>query len=155
MDAYRARRIAEHAHGGGRDRFGEPTIDHVRRVVASVSAAARSAAWLHDVLEATGLSRSELRRAGASDLELAAIEMLTRDGDDSRYLEHVSSIALTPGRAGDLAREVKRADLTDRIAQSHRFTACVGAPPYEAALALLDPEARHAHPMQAMRPGGG
>ena len=58
----------------------------------------------------------DLRDAGASDEELRAVELLTRtpSGDPAEYEAHVRRIAQAPGRAGDLARAVKRADLRDR-----------------------------------------
>ena len=68
---------AEHrpcGHTGRRDRFGEPLIEHVERVAATVPDDARATAYLHDVLEHSdttvdelegeGLTRSSSRRCG-------------------------------------------------------------------------------------------
>ena len=50
--ASRAREIAEEAHAGEMKRTGEPMIDHVRRVAASVFGEdAVTVAWLHDLPE--------------------------------------------------------------------------------------------------------
>jgi (p)ppGpp synthase/HD superfamily hydrolase len=74
MDATIARSIAHAAHTGRRDRFGEPLIEHVERVAATVPDDARATAYLHDVLEHSdttvdelegeGLTRSSSRRCG-------------------------------------------------------------------------------------------
>jgi hypothetical protein len=78
MDASIARNIAHAGHVGRKDRFGEPVIQHVERVAAAVSPDAHAVAFLHDVLEHSDTTVAELTAAGATPLDLAALELLTR-----------------------------------------------------------------------------
>jgi hypothetical protein len=121
-----ARAAAHQLHGGQRNRFGEPMIDHVARVQAAVPAEARTVAWLHDVLEGSGVTCDELRARGLTAVEVEALELLTHAPTES-YKSYVGRIARARGPAGALARAVKLADLDDHLA--HR-TIPAGAPPY-------------------------
>jgi hypothetical protein len=110
-----ARAIARTAHKGQQSTGGSPLIDHVQRVAAAVPEHARVTAWLHDVLERSDLTISQLRVRGVSPVELSALVLLTRpEGDD--YRSYVQRIADAPGPAGALARVVKLADLDDHLA---------------------------------------
>jgi hypothetical protein len=139
MRATTARAIAQRAHAGQLDPGREPLLDHVRRVALASPRRARSVAWLHEVLEQTDISEQQLLAQGLSDEELRALRLLVRaPGDRSvtGYLAHVRMIARSAGLAGVLARDVKRADLTDRI--GHRALRRDGwSPPYEQGLAIL------------------
>jgi hypothetical protein len=139
MTAATARAIAQNAHAGQLDPGREPLLDHVTRVARSSPRRARSVAWLHEVLEQTDISEQELLTEGLSDDELRALRLLVRaPGDRSvlGYLEHIRRIARSAGLAGVLARDVKRADLEDRI--EHRARRRDGwSPPYEQGLAIL------------------
>lgn len=140
MTAQAARRLAERVHAHDLDRYGTPLLAHVRRVAALVPREARTVAWLHEVLESTDLDLDALRAAGAGEDEVLAVQLLTRDpaGDAAAYEEHVRRIADAPGRAGDLARAVKRADLQDRMLHQEPCAAGVPArPPYRRALSVL------------------
>ncbi len=139
-----ARAFAERVHGRTLDRYGVPLMNHVRRVVADVPAHAKAVAWLHEVLECSHASVGELRRAGASEDEVAAVRLLTRDTrDEVGYAEHIRSIAEAPGRSGALARTVKRSDLADRLRHQHDASGAPGPgrPPYRYALESLTAEA--------------
>ena len=96
-------------------------------------------AWLHEILECSDVSRDELRAAGATDVELAAIELLTRDprADADVYLAHIVEVANTPGEAGELARAVKRTDLGDRLVHGGAAAVAGSRPPYRKALRAL------------------
>jgi hypothetical protein len=59
-----ARGIAYYSHHGRRDRLGDLQIEHVTRVVAAVPPAARTTAWLHDVLEDSDTPCAALREGG-------------------------------------------------------------------------------------------
>ena len=135
-----ARRLAALLHGDGLDRYGQPLLDHVRRVAAAVPLDARVVGWLHEVLECTATSAQELRALGVSEDEIRAVELLTRDleaGADA-YAAHIARIAEAPDRAGRLARVVKRADLRDRLLHQPTSGASgVIRPPYGDALARL------------------
>lgn len=125
MDTAEARGIAYAAHCASRDRRGELVIEHVARVAAAVPPEARTAAWLHDVLEKTRTTLDELRQRGLSGVDDEALALLTRPDDES-YEAHVLRIAHAPGPAGRVARTVKLADLDDHLACPW---AC-GDPPY-------------------------
>ena len=134
-----AQGLAERVHAGSLDRYGLPLVDHVRRVAAGVPAEARAVAWLHEVLEYAAVSEDELRAADASEAEIGAIRLLSRDhgGDDAAYLAHIEQIARAPGDAGRLARIVKQVDLVDRA--THRATdpEAPAPPPHLKALDVL------------------
>jgi hypothetical protein len=126
VDAATARNIAQYSHLDRRDRFGEPIVEHVERVAAAVPEDARVVAYLHDVLEHSDTSMEELIADGLTPVEYAAIELLTRSRSDAFEL-YVLRIAHASGRAGELARVVKLADLDDHLAHS---AAPLDAPPY-------------------------
>jgi len=135
-----ARRFAERVHAGEPDRYGAPLLDHVRRVAAAVPPDARTVAWLHEVLECTTVPASELAGIGVTADELRAVELLTHapSADTTAYLMHIALIAAAPGRAGELARTVKVADLRDRVEHQHTGTSpTVVRPPYHRALTVL------------------
>ena len=135
-----ARMIAEAAHRGQTEPSGRPYIDHVRRVAAAVPPEAVSVAWLHDALERSEVSEESLVAAGLSPHERAALRLLTHrdveERDDATFLSHVRIIAATPGRAGRIARAVKRADMEDRM-RMPRDPDAAWRPPYREALDLL------------------
>jgi hypothetical protein len=128
MDPVTARSIAHTSHAGQRDRRGTLRTEHVERVAASVSSEARALAFLHDVLEWTDTPYEALRADGLSDVEAAALELLTRSADEP-YATHVLRIAYAEGPAGRLARAVKVADLEDHLQHLAR-TRRPGDPPY-------------------------
>jgi hypothetical protein len=139
MRATTARAIAQRAHAGQLDPGSKPLLEHVRRVAHATPPRSRSVAWLHEVLEQTDIPEHQLLAQGLSEEELRALRLLVRaPGDRSvtGYLAHIRMIARSAGLAGELARDVKRADLTDRIA--HRARRRDGwSPPYEQGLAIL------------------
>ena len=139
MEIDRARALAEGIHAGQRGADGEPLIDHVRRVAASVGPDARVVAWLHEVLERTSIPEEALLAEGISTDQLRALRLLTRDRDscsNASYLGHVELIARARGDGARVAQAVKQADLEDRLL-SHRTTVNGWSPPYELALETL------------------
>jgi hypothetical protein len=145
MKVQAARAIAERAHGGQLDAGGTPIIEHVRRVAKATPGRSRSVAWLHEVLEWTSVREEQLMTEGLTEDELRALRLLTRPpGERSEvgYLGHIQLIAHSAGRSGDLARDVKQADLEDRM--RHRAVRGDGwSPPYERGLEILSPVAKH------------
>jgi hypothetical protein len=125
MDAAVARNVAHHSHVQQRNRRGEPIVEHVARVVAAVPEEAQTLAWLHDVLEHSPTTTAELRGHGLTRVELAALELLTRQVGES-YELHILRVAYASGAAGRLARVVKLADLDDHLARPWD----PGDPPY-------------------------
>ena len=106
--------IAARALAGVKDKFGEPELLHVLRVVVAVPPEARVVAALHDVLEDSELTAEDLEAAGLGGAELEAVLLLTR-GEDEPYEEYIERIATAEGEAGRLARVVKLADLRDNL----------------------------------------
>lgn len=140
LDADGARALAQALHQGQLDADGAPLLDHIRRVAASVSDDVRVVAWLHEALERTSVPEEVLLEEGLSIAELRAVRLLTwkrRSPSSSGYLAHVEWIATARGPGARTAREVKRADLEDRL-RSRRQRAGEWLPPYKRALALLD-----------------
>ena len=134
-----ARRLAEQSHAAHVDARGEPYISHLGRVAAAAPLFARPVAWLQDAVGRTNVDESALIHAGASAAQRRALRLLRRDEaerSDDAYMAHVRAIALSEGRAGEIARVVKRADLID-----HTWCSPVRhdgwTPPYRAALVVL------------------
>jgi hypothetical protein len=121
-----ARGIARRAHVGQRTRFGEPVISHVQRVAGRVPPRARNTALLHEMFELTPVDEGELRARGLSCVELAALELLTREGAGP-YRTHIQRIADAPSEPGRIARMVKLADLEDHLSHAKMPA---DAPPY-------------------------
>ena len=112
MEERLARAIALSAHEGQCAEWGEPLVSHLRRVAHCVPDEARAVAWLHEVFERGRRTAAELRSCGLSHLELRALDLLTpAPGDDDEV--HAMRIAFARGPAGELARAVALADLTD------------------------------------------
>lgn len=110
--------VAELAHRGQlREAEGLPYIVHPIRVAeACGDEETKVAAVLHDVLEDTDMTREQLKEAGASEVVLQALDLLTRRPGEVYMAQFIERIATAPGRAGEIAREVKRADLRDNLA---------------------------------------
>lgn len=107
-----ARAIAHIAHKGQVDKSGNPYIGHPARVAEDVGNQGHSgfviaAAWLHDVLEDTDITREDLYAAGILWNVIGMVEDLTRTSE-------VSPEAYYENLAGKFdAREVKLADIAD------------------------------------------
>ncbi len=105
-----ARALAASAHAGQVDKSGGPYIAHVERVAAGVAAHgpdAAMAAWLHDLVEDSGLTLADLEEAGVPPQVLDAVDALTKRPGEP-YLDAVRRAAAHP-----LARLVKLADNAD------------------------------------------
>ncbi|MFJ9993500.1 GTP pyrophosphokinase [Pseudomonas putida] len=100
--------VATRAHEGQIDKGGAAYILHPLRVMERVSTPEqRIVAVLHDVLEDTPLTLSDLAREGFTLKILAALLALSRR-EGERYEDFVVRLGSDP-----LAREVKLADLAD------------------------------------------
>jgi hypothetical protein len=96
-------------------------------------------AWLHEIFEHSFVSEQELLAAGLTTEELRALRLLTRQIEsrsEAEYFAHIGGIARSSGRAGEIARIVKRLDLADRL-EHPRLRADGWRPPYRLALDLL------------------
>lgn len=103
-----AQRIATVAHTGQVDKAGRPYITHPARVAARVAGDdhAVAVAWLHDVVEDTTVTLTDLGEQFPAEV-VAAVDALTRrDGEEpAEYYARVRRIPL--------ALTVKLADLAD------------------------------------------
>lgn len=115
-DVAHAREIAEAALAGRVKKGGEPLLDHVARVAASVADDVEQIiAWLHDVPEnAPEWTLERLQQEGFAPAVLAAVDALTRRDGES-HADVVRRAAANP-----LARKVKLADLRDNMATAER-----------------------------------
>lgn len=101
-----AESIARQAHEGQFDKAGVPHIEHPEHVAAAVEGdEAKATAWLHDVVEDTSYSFSDLEAQGISPSVTDALRLLTHD-KAVPYLDYVRAIKQSP-----LATRVKLADL--------------------------------------------
>ncbi|MEO1496447.1 MAG: HD domain-containing protein [Planctomycetota bacterium] len=110
-----ARLIATAAHAGQFRRDGvTPYIEHPAAVAsrASQTPESQAAAWLHDVLEDTPVTRDDLLSRGVPEGVVVAVEALTKRRDLS-YDENLDRVA-----ANDLARGVKIADMLSNLADT-------------------------------------
>lgn len=110
----KASEVARSAHAGQTDKSGADYISHPQRVAANVRElfpdAPREAiavAWLHDVVEDTGVGFADLQREGFSEEVVQAVDAMTKRGGEpmAAYFARV--------RENPLARMVKAADLKD------------------------------------------
>jgi hypothetical protein len=116
LDFEEAVELAAKAHRGQRDKVGIVYLLHPLRVALAVSPPARVVAVLHDVIEDTEVTLEEFRRHGLGEYELSALTLLTkRPEDEADYAAFIQRIARADGVAGDLAREVKLADVRDNL----------------------------------------
>lgn len=109
--------IATRAHEGQSSRTGGPFIDHVRRVAEHVTGEDETlVAWLHDVVEkGHDWTFERLREEGFSQSVIDAVDAMSkRSGED--YFDFIRRSIVDP-----LARPVKRADLTDNLAQMRQM----------------------------------
>jgi hypothetical protein len=100
--------LARRFHHGATDKAGRPYISHVQRVVDRVTNSDQKlAAALHDLLEDTPLTSTDLLAAGCSPRVIAAVEALTRRPGEE-YEAFLRRAASDP-----IARTVKLADIAD------------------------------------------
>ena len=104
----RAIEIAKKAHEGQVDKAGEPYIDHPLRVMARVATQEEKiVAVLHDVVEDSDASLSDLRDEGFSEEIIAAVDAVTKRPGET-YEAFVLRAA-----SNEIGRSVKLADLFD------------------------------------------
>lgn len=134
MEYDNALRFAADAHRGQVRKCGENYIAHPVRVAAAVDLHGGDpevviAALLHDVVEDCNISLGELRKRGASERVVAAVDAVSRRDGES-YMDFVRRCAKNPD-----GRLIKACDLSDNMNEN--------CPPsllrrYEKAKAILD-----------------
>ena len=102
--------IAIKARDGQLGKLGQPYVLHPLWVMGQVdSEDEKIAAVLHDVVEDTSVTISELRAQGFSDASMTALELLTHD-KTIPYMDYINKLA--PNK---IARRVKLADLAHNM----------------------------------------
>lgn len=98
--------IAFDAHRGQYDKGGLPYITHPLHIAEQMNTENECVvALLHDVMEDTDLTETDLLQFGITDRQIAALKLLCHD-DSIPYLEYVQRIRIDP-----IARAVKIEDL--------------------------------------------
>ncbi len=106
----RAIRLATKAHKGQTDRFGQPFILHVLRVITNArDPEERLLAALHDVLERSAITVEELREKGFPENVLTALTHISKLPQED-YEAYIERVARNP-----LAVRVKVIDLADKM----------------------------------------
>lgn len=104
----RAMWIADQAHRGQFRRDGNPYVSHPNRVAKSLSRDDEVVvAYLHDVVEDTDVTLDQLRKFGFTEVQIEAIDSVTKRGGES-YLDFVLRAKENP-----IGRRVKIADIKD------------------------------------------
>ena len=129
-----AKSMAEEKHKGQEDRYGNPYIDHIYRVVDRVMEMEFNmvdetseielyvaTAYLHDIIEDTMVTDSDLREEGFTKTVREAVHFMTRPKRMS-YSDYLDRIKVsyergdeTTGTAAKIAKVVKLADLFDHL----------------------------------------
>lgn len=104
----RAIAYAAMKHAGQKDKIGEPYILHPLRVMLSLNTEAeRIVAILHDILEDTDATTSELLLTGFTETEINAVIAISKT-KNQKYEEYLEQV-----KANKLALNVKKADIRD------------------------------------------
>ncbi len=103
--------FAAEAHGMQTDKVGMPYMLHVLRVCKRVRGVdLKIVAALHDVVEDTPVTLSEISRAYGMDVRYAVDALTRREGE--RYFDYIERVG-----AHSFARAVKIADLHDNLSR--------------------------------------
>lgn len=107
--------IALELYEGQVDKQGRPYSEHILGVMEAVSRRAKPVALFHDAIEDRRMEpRCMIPILGLD--EQAAVASLTRYNGEP-YCEYIARVASAPGVAGNLAREVKVADLRHNLSR--------------------------------------
>lgn len=116
--------IAAQAHAGQVDKLGVDYIDHPRSVAGRVNQddeVAVAAALLHDVVEDSGISASDLRARGIPEPVIETVELLTRSMDvpDAEYFaairQHPTALTVKLADLADNTEPTRLAQLPDQL----------------------------------------
>lgn len=102
--------LAAQKHAGQKDKSGQPYILHLIRVMLSMETEEeRIVAILHDILEDTDVTVSDLLKRGFSEEVVEAIRSVTRRENES-YMDFIIR-----ANENEIGRKVKIADLKDNM----------------------------------------
>lgn len=110
-----ARTLAYPLYEDRRDKMGYPEWEHIARVAGAVPVPYRAVAYLHDTVE-DGLLSFRAMFNVLSTTQFYALLLLTREpGLRLTYMEYIRAIHDNVTQAGEMAREIKLADLKDNM----------------------------------------
>ena len=106
-DIEAAKSLATKAHEGQTDKAGLPYITHPERVASRLSTSeAQVVGWLHDTVEDTPLTLSDISKKFGPETAAAVDAISRRDGE--KWSDYIDRVAANP-----MARQVKISDLVD------------------------------------------
>lgn len=106
----KALKIATEAHEGQVDKGGQPYILHPIEVAKSFSDEIYAAtALLHDVIEDTNISLSDLSKLGIPKAVIDAVDALTKRPEEE-YVQYLNRVKSNP-----ISRDVKLSDLAHNM----------------------------------------
>ena len=119
----RAAALAAKHHANQTDLVGRPYIEHLRRVSHQTATAEESAvAWLHDIIEDTPVTATDLRDLGFSERVVEAVVAITRP-KSMEYPVYTEQVL-----ANELAVTVKLYDLLDHVEEGRGAEGKYGEP---------------------------
>lgn len=112
--------VATHASRPFVDKQGQPIILHAIAVMMAAPPSERVPAVLHDVIEETAATATDLLRAGFSAADVAIVDALTRrKSEGETYRQYIQRVIA----AGPRAQAVKLADLNINLGRVHELDA--------------------------------
>ena len=101
-----ARQIATEAHKEQTDKAGKPYISHCQAVAAQLNTTEEKiVGWLHDVVEDTNITFSDLEKEGIPEYLIEAIKAITKTSGES-YKHYIKRV-----KENKIALSVKIADV--------------------------------------------
>lgn len=107
-----ARAMCVAAHKGQVDKCGVPYYLHPFAVASECHGIARIVAYLHDVVEDTGVTLDDMRLCGMPEGVVGSVDAVTRRSGES-YADYIDRVALD-----EIAALVKVADLHHNLSES-------------------------------------
>lgn len=110
-----AERIARESHAGQLDKGGQPYIQHPQYVARQLSdPILKAAAWLHDVLEDTQLTETDLYDSGVCPKVISLVRTLTKLENED-YWHYLQLIKKNPDATQIKIEDLKHNLQIDRI----------------------------------------
>ena len=130
-------RITIEAHEGQKDLDGKPEILHPLAVgLAGTNREEVITGFLHDVVEDSKLTLSDLRKKGVDEDVIIALKLLTHDKSKITYEEYIKGIALS---GYSTAIHVKYNDLRNNLQRGLAGNHMKQVRKHEAALRIIEP----------------
>lgn len=110
-----AERIARESHAGQLDKGGQPYIQHPQYVARQLSdPILKAAAWLHDVLEDTQLTETDLYDSGVCPKVISLVRTLTKLENED-YWHYLSRVKSNPSATKVKIEDLKHNSQLERI----------------------------------------